>query len=46
MQASISVILIWLGLSYLFQTFEDLESIKGKLSDIKAIQKILNEHAP
>lgn len=39
--ASTFVIFTWLG--YLSQTFEDLESVKDKLSDIKAIQKILNE---
>jgi hypothetical protein len=33
----------WLGLYNLFQTFEDLESVKDKQSDIQAVRQLLDE---
>ncbi len=41
---STSVTFTWLGLSYLFQTFEDLESVKDVPSDIQAIHEVLEEN--
>jgi len=32
----------WLGIVDMFQTFEDLESIKDKRADVKAICKLLD----
>ena len=36
----------WLGLSDLFQTFEDLESVVDKESDIANIRELLDEGNP
>lgn len=33
----------WLGLSYLFQAFGDLEFVKGKQADIQSIRQVLGE---
>jgi hypothetical protein len=37
------VILSWLGLSNLFQTFEDLDSVKDKEADIVSIREVLHQ---
>lgn len=34
---------IWLGLSDLFQTFEDLDSVKDKETDIVGIREVLHQ---
>lgn len=34
--------LIWLGIVNLFQTFVDLESVKDKEADIKAVRQVLD----
>jgi hypothetical protein len=34
---------IWLGIVNLFQTFEDLESVKDKQADIEAARQMLDE---
>jgi len=36
-------IFIWLGIVNLFQTFEDLESVKDKQADIQAVRQVLDE---
>jgi hypothetical protein len=36
----------WLGLVDMFQTFEDLESVKDKPADVKAIRKLLDGEKP
>lgn len=36
---------IWLGLCNLFQTFEDLDSVKDKQADTQAVRQLLDEHA-
>jgi hypothetical protein len=36
----------WLGLVDIFQTFEDLESVKDKQADIKAVRKLLDGEKP
>ena len=33
----------WLGMVNLFQTFEDLESVKDKEADIQAVRQVLYE---
>ena len=33
----------WLGIVNLFQTFEDLESVKDKQADIQAVRQVLDE---
>jgi hypothetical protein len=33
----------WLGLYNLFQTFDDLESVKDKQSDIQAVRQLLDK---
>mgnify|MGYP001583131018 CR=1 FL=1 len=33
----------WLGIVNLFQTFEDLESVKDKEADIKAVREVIHE---
>jgi hypothetical protein len=38
--------LIWLGLSDLFQTFEDLESVVDKEAEIANIRELLDEGNP
>jgi hypothetical protein len=40
------LIISWLGLSYLFQTLEDLVSVKDIQSDIQAIRRVLDEEQP
>ena len=37
------ILQIWLGLSDLFQTFEDLEPVVDKESDIAGIRALLDE---
>jgi hypothetical protein len=39
-------IISWLGLVDIFQTFEDLESVKDKQADIKAVRKLLDGEKP
>ena len=34
---------LWLGIVNLFQTFEDLESVKVKQADIQAVRQVLDE---
>jgi hypothetical protein len=34
---------IWLGIVNLFQTFEDLESVKDKQADTQAVRRVLDE---
>lgn len=41
----VSVINPWLGIVNLFQTFEDLESVKDKQADIQAVREVLDESA-
>jgi hypothetical protein len=36
----------WLGIVYLFQTFDDLESVKDKQADIEAVRQLLDEDKP
>jgi hypothetical protein len=33
----------WLGIVNLFQTFDDLESVKDKQADIQAVRQLLDE---
>ena len=40
----ISVQILWLGIVDMFQTFEDLESIKDKQAETKVIQALLDAH--
>ena len=35
----------WLGLKNLFQTFEELDSVKDKQADIQAVRELLIEDA-
>lgn len=42
-QAVDSQIIAWLGIVNMFQTFEDLESVKDKQADIKAVRQLLDE---
>jgi hypothetical protein len=35
----------WLGIVNLFQTFEDLESVKDKQADIQAVRQVIDEDA-
>ena len=37
------VINSWLGIANLFQTFEDLESVKDKWANIQAVRQVLDE---
>ncbi len=38
------MLLNWLGIKNLFQTFEDLESVKDKKADIKAVRQVIDEN--
>jgi hypothetical protein len=37
------ILLLWLGLSDLFQTFEDLESVVDKEAEIASIRELLGK---
>lgn len=37
---------IWLGLVNLFQTFEDLEFVKGKQAVVQEIRQLVDENEP
>lgn len=37
------VIISWLEIVNLFQTFDDLESVKDKQADIQAVRQVLDE---
>lgn len=39
----VSVNNLWLGIVNLFQTFEDLESVKDKQADTQAVRQVLDE---
>lgn len=39
----LSVIIPWLGIVNLFQTFEDLDSVKDKQAETEAVRQVLDE---